>query len=421
MKNLSKVTALALLISVSGGVVSTSALAAPNYAEIEKRKNAKTKVMGERVGKKVVKAFELYEAEDIDGAIAVLKELDPSDKFDKATVDRYLGQLYAQKDNFQLAIKHIRDAVKPDVLNFNDQEQSMKLIGDLLANTKKYKEAKQAYIEWMDFTGQEDATVYTRIAQANYELGQFKDVVQPAERAIELDANNEPKKAPFSLLMGAYYETKDFKNVVKVGERMVKSWPEDKKSWTNLGRFYMQVEDYEKGLNIMDIAYDNGYLESEVDYKVLAQLYSFVGIPYKAGFHMEKAVNEGKVERTKHNVTAIASYYHNAKNVKTAAKYYEEAAKFDNDAELFRKAGSLRLQAQQFDSAVALLNKALDLGSEKKGAIYSDLAEAYLQQEKYKLAYAAISKAAEDPSTRKFARSWKTFIKDKAQRNGVSL
>ncbi|WP_105258366.1 tetratricopeptide repeat protein [Pseudoalteromonas sp. T1lg88] len=421
MKNLSKVTALALLISVSGGVVSTSALAAPNYAEIEKRKNAKTKVMGERVGKKVVKAFELYEAEDIDGAIAVLKELDPSDKFDKATVDRYLGQLYAQKDNFQLAIKHIRDAVKPDVLNFNDQEQSMKLIGDLLANTKKYKEAKQAYIEWMDFTGQEDATVYTRIAQANYELGQFKDVVQPAERAIELDANNEPKKAPFSLLMGAYYETKDFKNVVKVGERMVKSWPEDKKSWTNLGRFYMQVEDYEKGLNIMDIAYDNGYLESEVDYKVLAQLYSFVGIPYKAGFHMEKAVNEGKVERTKLNLTAIASYYHNAKNVKTAAKYYEEAAKFDSDAELFRKAGSLRLQAQQFDSAVALLNKALDLGSEKKGAIYSDLAEAYLQQEKYKLAYAAISKAAEDPSTRKFARSWKTFIKDKAQRNGVSL
>ncbi|WP_105255147.1 tetratricopeptide repeat protein [Pseudoalteromonas sp. T1lg75] len=421
MKNLSKVTALALLISVSGGVVSTSAVAAPNYAEIEKRKNAKTKVMGERVGKKVVKAFELYEAEDVDGAIAILKELDPSDKFDKATVDRYLGQLYAQKDNYQLAIKHIRDAVKPDVLNFNDQEQAMKLIGDLLANTKKYKEAKQAYIDWMDFTGEEDATVYTRIAQANYELGQFKDVVQPAERAIELNAKSEPKKAPFSLLMGAYYETKDFPNVVKVGERMVKSWPEDKKSWTNLGRFYMQVEDYSKGLNIMDIAYDNGYLESETDYKVLAQLYSFVGVPYKAGFHMEKAVNEGKVERTKPNVTAIASYYHNTKNIKTAAKYYEEAAKFDNDAELFRKAGSLRLQEQQFDKAVALLNKALDLGSDKKGQIYSDLAEAYLQQEKYKQAYAAISKAAEDPSTRKFARSWKTFIKDKAQRNGVSL
>ncbi|MFY8272656.1 tetratricopeptide repeat protein [Pseudoalteromonas sp. SSDWG2] len=421
MKNLSKVTALALLISLSGTVVSTSAVAAPNYEEIEKRKNAKTKVMGERVGKKVVKAFELYEAEDIDGAIAIMKELEPSDKFDKATVDRYLGQLYAQKDNFDLAIKHIRDAIKPDVLNFGDQEQSMKLLGDLLANTKKYKEAKQAYISWMDFTGEEDATVYTRIAQANYELGLFKDVVEPAEKAIQINANKEPQKAPFSLLMGAYYETKDFQNVVKVGERMVKSWPEDKKSWTNLGRFYMQVEDYAKGLTIMDIAYDNGYLESETDFKVLAQLYSFVGVPYKAGFHMEKAMNDGKVERTKQNLTAVGSYYHNAKNIKTAAKYYEEAAKFDDDAELYRKAGSLRLQEQQFDKAVTLLNKALDLGSDKKGTIYSDLAEAYLQQEKYKQAYAAITKAAEDPSTRKFARSWKTFIKDKAQRNGVSL
>ncbi|TLX50653.1 hypothetical protein CWC31_10710 [Pseudoalteromonas ruthenica] len=421
MKNLSKVTALALLISLSGSVVSTSVFAAPNYEEIEKRKNAKTKVMSERTGKKVMKAFEFVDAEDFNGAIAVLKELDPSDEFDRATIDRYLGQLYAQVDNYQLAIKYTQDAIKPDELNFNDQEQAMKLLGDLLANIKKYKEAKQAYIDWMDFTGEEDPTVYTRIAQASYELGQFKDVVEPAERAIELNAKKEPKKAPFQLLMAAHYEAKEFDKAVKILERMVKTWPTDGKAWVNLGKFYMQVEDYEKGLTTMDIAYDSGFFESETDYKVLAQLYSFVGVPYKAGFHMEKAIADGKVKRIKQNVTAMASYFHNAKNIKTAAKYYEEAAEFDNDAELFRKAGALRLQEEQFDKAVVLLKRALDEGSDKKGTIYSDLAEAYLQQEKYKQAYAAITKAAEDPSTRKFARSWKTFIKDKAQRNGVSL
>ena len=86
MKNLSKVTALALLISLGGSVVSPAVSAKPNYEEIEKRKKAKTKIMGERTGKKVVKAFDLYNEENIDGALALLLELKPSNAFDKATV-----------------------------------------------------------------------------------------------------------------------------------------------------------------------------------------------------------------------------------------------------------------------------------------------------------------------------------------------
>lgn len=421
MKHLTKVTALALLISVSGAVVTAPALAAPNYADIEKRKKAKTKVMGERVGKKVIKAFDLYNADDVNGAIAILKELSPSDTFDKATVNRYLGSMYAQKDQYKTAINYLKKAIKPDVLNFKDQEQSMKLLGDLYAGTKQYKEAKSIYYKWMDFTGQEDPTVYTRIAQANYELGKFKDVISPADKAISLNAGKEPKKAPFDLKIGAYYELKDFKKLVKVAEQVVKTWPDQKKSWTQLGKFYMQVEDYKKGLGVMEVAYDNGYFDSEVDYKVHAQLYSMAEIPWKAAVYYEKALKDGKVKRTKQNVLATASYYHNAKHLKQAAKYYVEAAKFDNDAELYRKAGSLLLQKQQFSPAIVNLNKALELGSKKKGSIYSDLAEAYLQQGKYRQAYRAITKAKEDPKTRKFATGWATYIKDKAQRKGVKI
>ena len=67
------------------------------------------------------------------------------------------------------------------------------------------------------------------------------------------------------------------------------------------------------------------------------------------------------------------------------------------------------------------LNKALELGTDKKGNTYTDLAEAYFYQDKFKQAYSAILKAQEDPRTRKFAKSWSGFIKDKAQRRGVSL
>ena len=375
--------------------------------------------MGERVGKKVIKAFDLYNEDKLDEAIAMLKEIDASDDFDKATVNRYLGSMYGQKEQYKTAIKHLELAVAPDILNFADQEQSLKTLGDMYAGTEQYAKAKDAYIAWMDFTGEEDATVYTRIAQANYQLEKFKDVVVPANKAIKLQ--KEPNKAPYQLKLGSYFELKDYKNMVKVGEEIVRIWPDDKKAWVSLGKYYLQTEDYKTGLATMEVAYKNGYFESEVDYKVLSNFYSLNEIPYKAALVLEKSINDKIVKRNKQNISAVASNYHRSKDIEKAAKYYEEAAKFDDDAELYRKAGSLLLQSQNYSAAVVRLNKALELGSDKKGTIYSDLAEAYYYQEKYKQAYAAITKAMDDPRTRKFAKGWSVFIKDKAARNGVKI
>jgi len=419
MRNLSKVTALAVLMSLSGAVITAPVLAAPDYAKIEERKKAKTKIMGERTGKKVVKAFDLYNEDKLDEAIAMLKELEPSDDFDKATVNRYLGSMYGQKEQYKTAIKYLELAVAPDVLNFADQEQSLKTLGDMYAGTEQFEKAKQAYVKWMDFTGEEDATVYTRIAQANYQLEKYRDVFAPADKAIKL--NKEPNKGPYQLKLGSYFELKDYSNMVKVGEEIVRIWPDDKKAWVSLGKYYLQTEDYKKGLATMEVAYKNGYFDAEVDYKVLSNFYSLNEIPFKAAQVLEKSMNDKIVKRTKQNVSAVASNYHRSKDIVKAAKYYEEAAKFDEDAELYRKAGSLLLQSQNYSSAVVRLNKALELGSDKTGTIYTDLAEAYYYQEKYKQAYAAIVKAMDDPRTRKFAKGWSTYIKDKAARNGVKI
>ena len=417
MKQLHKATALALLMTITG--VCGNAVAAPDPAKIEARKKAKTKIMGERTGKKVVKAFELYNNDQLDEAIALLSELDPSNDFDKATVNRYLGNLYAQKEEYTKAIGFIVEAIKPDVLNFKDQGDLYKLLGDLYMGQQKYTDAIKTYNDWMDFTGEQDSKVYARIAQANWELKQYTKVLEPADKAIALE--KEPNKSFYMLKIGAYFELKQFKNAVKVAETLVKLFPDDGKNWTQLGSFYMQTENFSKGQTVMEVAYEKGYFEKENHYKILSSYYSLNDIPYKAAIVMEKALKAEKIERTKQNVTAVASYFHQSKHLKTAAKYYEEAAKFDDDAELYRKAGSLLLTEQKYSAAVERLNKALELGTDKKGTTYSDLAEAYLYQEKYKQAYRAIVKAQEDKRTRKFARGWATFIKDKAQRKGISL
>jgi len=90
----SKLTS-ALLMAAAVGIAAaplSSAVAAPDAAKIAERKAKKSQAVGEKAGKAIGKAFELYNAGDVNGAIAVLEPIQPTSDFDKAFVWRYLGQ-----------------------------------------------------------------------------------------------------------------------------------------------------------------------------------------------------------------------------------------------------------------------------------------------------------------------------------------
>jgi chaperonin cofactor prefoldin len=427
MKTLSKVTAIALLISLGGAVYSAPSLAKPDLAKVEERKKRKTKVMGERTGKKVVRAFDVYNGNEEEGvkgdvaaALQMMKEIDPSDTFDKAQVNYYMAQMSFQLEKFDEAIRLAKAAAKPDVLNFKDQATVLKLVADLQRQEKQYKDARASYYAWMDFTGEEDAKVYVAIASTYWETKEYKNIIAPADRAIEL-SKKEPVKAAFQLKVGAYVELKQFKNAIKTAEAQVKIWPTEYKLWTSLASFYMTEEDYKKGLAAAKVAERNGALETANHFKFLASLYSLNEMPYHAGVALEKAMKANKVKKDKSTVSTLGAYFHNAKHYEKAADLYIEAAKFDNDSELYRKAGSMFVTAEKYQKGVENLKKALELGNKKEGQIYVDLADAYLNQEKYKLAYQNIRKAQDYPSTKRFAKSWSQYIKDKAIRKGVKI
>ena len=52
-------------------------------------KKGPTKIPGQRVGKKVQRAFEAYNNDQVDEAIEILKDIDASDEFDRAYVPFY--------------------------------------------------------------------------------------------------------------------------------------------------------------------------------------------------------------------------------------------------------------------------------------------------------------------------------------------
>lgn len=383
-------------------------------------KRAPTKIPGQRVGKKVQKAFEAYSADLLDEAIEILREIDTDDEFDRAYVDRFIGNLIASKEGKGAeALVFLQRAVQVKNLNDNEHAQTLRLVADLNMQQRQFDGALEFYNKWMDYTCKEDADVYTRMAQAFYETKQLAKMIEPADKAISL--YDKPNKNPYVLKMTSYYERKLYKETISVAETLVKLFPENKQWWTQLGFFYMLVEDYKSALQTFELAYTQGYLEKASEIRALAQLYGTSDIPYKAAVLQETYLKSGLLERDEDTLSRVANAWHRSKEYLKAAAYYGEAAEMSNDPEHYRKQGTLLLSAEKYDAAVNALKKALDAGSSKEGAIQMALMEANFYQGKFKEAYVHVVEAQKDSSMRRNAKAWEPYIKEKAKNRGIKI
>jgi tetratricopeptide (TPR) repeat protein len=423
-KYLNKVTkslsALALVASMVAPAVYSGQAFALTPEERQTRIDAKTKIPAPKVGKKVTKAFELYSQELPDEALTMLLEVNTSKTYDKAFLNRFIGNIYATMDGkTDEALKYLLMAYEPDVLNYKEQGEIIKILAQLYMMKKEFQKSIDMYEEWMSFTGEEDEKIYVRIASAYYELKQMDKILAPADKAIALA--QEPNKVPYSLKLASYFERKMYKDTVKMGETIVKIFPEDKRNWVQLGMFYVMVEDFKRGLSTMEMAYKQGYLEKPNEFRTLAQMYSQNEVPIKAATIQEKYIKLGVIKRTEQNLKSLANYFLASKEMVKAAKYFGEAADLTDKASLYKRQGEMLFQAEKYGQAVVALKKALEKGVDRKGPVNITLMQSYFYQGKFKSAFAALKEADKYPKAKAQVRSWKQYIIDKAKHKGVTL
>jgi len=405
---------LSSAIALPAAAQSSAPVVCPGYEK------GTTNLVGERVGKKVQKAFEAYNEDLIDDAITILSEIEAKEDFDKAYVNRFLGNIMATKDGMgPKALELLVSSVETKVLNDLEHSQTLKLVADLSLQEKEYEQAVKYYQAYLDFTCKEDPEVYTRMANAFYELKQYDKLIDPANKAIAL--YEEPNKNPYVLKLSSYYERKMYKETVGVAEDIVNTFPEEGKWWVQLGQFYLMIEDYKKSLATLEIAYNQGFLEKPNLIKMLSQLYATNNMPYRSAKVLAENIANGKIEKTADNLASVANSYHQAMEYETAAQYYQQAAEMSSDPEFYRKQGVLLLVAEDYKGAITALSKALERGVEDPGKVHFSLMEANFYAGDFKQAYEHIKEAKKDKTLRRNANAWEPYIKQKAKNRGINI
>ncbi|WJG08345.1 tetratricopeptide repeat protein [Aliiglaciecola sp. LCG003] len=417
-KFVKNVTAIATITAAALLSNYATAQSAPVVCADYKRGN--TSIVGERTGKKIQKALDAYNNDLMKEALEFLYDIDAKDGYDRAFTDNFIGKMLAgQDDQGAKALQYLKNSVNPKSLNDLEHAGTLRLVADLSMQEKEYAQSVEYYQKWMDYTCKEDADVYTRLAQAYYELKQLPKMVEPADKAIALYA--KPNKNPYVLKLQSFYERKMYKETVAIAEELVRVFPDNKQWWSQLGFFYMLVEDYKKALSTFEIAYNQGYLSKKSEIKALSQLYATNEIPYKAAVIQEKYMKSGLLEKDDKALANLANSWHQARDYKKAAGYYAQAAQVRPDPDYFRKQGILLLAAEDYKGAINALQKALDEGADQQGRIHIAMMEAHIYTGNFKQAMVHVREAKKEKNVERTARAWEPYIKEKAKNRGIKV
>jgi tetratricopeptide (TPR) repeat protein len=157
--------------------------------------------------------------------------------------------------------------------------------------------------------------------------------------------------------------------------------------------------------------YLNGMLTKERELLNLTQYYSYYEVPYRGAKILEREMNAGRVSKSKKNLRTLSEMWRQAREYDKAIPVLTQAAETADDGALFVNLGEAYLAENRYSEAEAALRKGLSKGGVKKpGNVYLLIADALYKQDQPRKALVEFEKAKNYSYSRKSADGWVKFI-----------
>lgn len=387
----------------------------------EGRQTKKTPAMREKVYKRLAAAQEAMEAKDMATAQKELqalrneKDLKP---YEAAQMWNFYAYLYVEQDNYPQAIKAYEQVLaQPDLPEA--MERSTKYgLAQLYISQEQYKEGAAMLEEWLKDATKPPANAYMMLAQAYYQMKDFKTALPRAQRAvaIEQEAGNQVREQWWLVMRSLYYELNDIPKVAEVLELLVRQYPK-KEYWTMLSAMYSELDQPKKQLNTLELAYRQNMLDRDQELVMMAQLLLQAEVPWKASQVLQKGFDDGVVKKNVTNYRLLAQAYQLAQEDEKALSPLSEAARRDDDGELQVRLAQSHLNLNNYREAI----KAARAGLKKGGVKRPDNARiiigmALYELKEYEAAKREFRLAARDERSERTANQWSQFLDKEIER-----
>ena len=312
------------------------------------------------------------------------------------------GSAMYQQKQYEEMIPIIKKAISiAEEANAFRIEQRQRNIAEVASKYRVKYDKDQ--VDYISLVSQIKIKLKEELAQtrkSNEKYVEIEDAIKSIEADVKNLAIGPTKENWWLLLRAAYFELEQMDNVKTVLQRLVIEWSK-KEYWTQLSAFYGQDRQEKEQMAAYQTAYHEGFLEKSSEFVQMAQLYLSVEAPYEAARILQKAIDEGKVDKEEKNWKLLAQAWFLAQYDEEAIVALREAAKLSDDGELdIRLARSLSNMAN-FKDCIEAAQTAIKKGDLKiLDESYITLGMCHFEEARYDDAKQAFANAKVDADYR---------------------
>ena len=405
------------LALATGIWVSASALAQGGRADAEEREaaaQAQATNIDAQTGKTLNEAIELMNADDYAGAaqkIATL-QLDRLSPYERGRVEQILANIAVEQEKYEEAREHLQKAIDSGGLNAVELDQMRYQRAVLYIQEDKWREGAAALEEWFKTAASPNSAAYYLLAAAYYQLEDLARALPPAKKAVELMDPAKPNESWLGMLSALHLQREEYREAIPVLEQLITAAPDKKLYWAQLSQVYVQIEDYENGLAVMQLANLAGLVTEDSEVRRLADLLLFNDVPYRCGQVLEAGIENKFVTLDEKLYEKLSNCWIAAGELDKSVAPLQRAAELAQSGDTFVRLGELQGQREDWPAAIAAIQRGVDKGELKDpGNAQLWLGIAHYSQKNYVAAVPFFERARQSAKHRAMADNYLQAIR----------
>jgi tetratricopeptide (TPR) repeat protein len=357
----------------------------------------------ERNTRRIQAAYDAIGDGDYEKARRELATLDGNSRtsaYEQALVDQAKAQIAYEEDDIDQAITLWMKVVDANALPNRDHFQLLFQVAQLQLSEEKYEEALVTLDRWLAETRAERTDILALRGNALYRLERYDEAVSWLDRAIAA-AGDQPDPALYELKMATLYEKEDFAAAAATLEALIRLRPNEVKHKINLAQMYIELEQNDRALEILQGAKTGGQLTTPENWRQLYQLLAYADRPREAAAAIQEGLDAGVLRPDRTTLRALGDNLYLAEDIDRAIEAYgRAAADSPDDGNADQMRGHLLVEKERYAEAKQALQAALAKGQlTDEGTAHLLLGEA-----EHELGNLAAARAAFQQATR-FERS----------------
>ena len=325
-------------------------------------------------------------------------------KYAKGIAMEGLANVKFNESEYPAAITLYKQLLELNSVSNDAYFDSMYNLANAYVASEQYQAALDQLKIWREQGKRETADSYALEGNIYYRLQKFPEAIAAIKKAQSM--TDQPKDSWNSILMASLAESGQSGEASSVIEQQMQKDPKNKQLVHNALVIYVQNNQNDKALALLDRQHKDGLITDENDYTSAARFYANIGqtgdnpsVAAKGAELLQEGLNKNVVKPTAENYKLQGDLYMVAQDQNKALAAYEKASPLASNGDIDYMRAQIVGAQQNWPEAKTLADKAISRGVTHKGKAYLLLGKLDTALKDNAGAKAAFQKAQADAET----------------------